>query len=254
LALNKFEISILRILAKKHNPMRIFSLIEGFPDYHIDNILLALLNLSYQGYILFSDHNNTPEVRIFLNNDRREVLKIIDPLPSPRSIPDANILMDAERAKNTDNFYYQNSNSKNSLNKYSNTKNKKSMNRFLEPIKNKLLSDNNQQEYTSKDKTSNVQPLILKSLATLSLIVLGFMMSTLSVVEFVGDNNYSSNVVSDHNVLKFEKHAEKPFKYQWHLNKGYFRDTNSSSSSSFIAPSDIQQASYLCSREKNYSY
>jgi hypothetical protein len=214
LALNKFEISILRILAKKHNPMRIFSLIEGFPDYHIDNILLALLNLSYQGYILFSDHNNTPEVRIFLNNDRRkEVLKIIDPLPSPRSIPDANILMDAERAKNTDNFYYQNSNSKNSLNKYSNTKNKKSMNRFLEPIKN-----------------------------------------TLSVVEFVGDNNYSSNVVSDHNVLKFEKHAEKPFKYQWHLNKGYFRDTNSSSSSSFIAPSDIQQASYLCSREKNYSY
>lgn len=259
MALNKFEISILRILAKKHNPMRISSLIEGFPDYHIDNILLAILNLSYQGYILFSDHNNTPEVRIFLNNDRRkEVLKIIDPLPSSRSIVEANILMDAERAKNTDNnnnnFYYQNSNSKNSLNKYSNTKNKKSMNRFLEAIKNKLLSDNNQQEYTSKDKTSNVQPLILKSLATLSLIVLGFMMSTLSVVEFVGDNNYSSNVVSDRNVLKFGKHAEKPFKYQWHLNKGYFRDTNSSSSSSFIAPSDIQQASYLCSREKNYSY
>jgi hypothetical protein len=262
LALNKFEISVLRILAKKHNPMRISSLIEGFPDYYIDNILLALLNLSYQGYIMFSDHNNSPEVRIFLNNDRRkEVLKIIDPLPSPRSIAEANILTDPERAKNTNNndnnnFYYQNSNSKNSLNNYSNTKDKKSIYRFLEPIKNKLLSDNNQQDYTSgKNKTSNVQPLILKSLATLSLIVLGFMMSTLSVVEFVGDNNnYSSNVVSDRNVLKFGKHAEKPFKYQWHLNKEYFRDTNSSSSSSFIAPSDIQQASYLCSREKNYSY
>jgi hypothetical protein len=253
LALNRFEVSVLRILAKKQNPMRISSLVEGFPDYYLDNILLALSNLSYQGYILFSDHNNAPEVYIYLNNDRRkEVLKIIDPLPSPRSIAEANTLIGAERAKNTDNFYYQNSNSKNSLNKYPNTKNKKGIDRFLEPIKNKLLSDNNQQESASKNKKSNVQPVILKSLATLSLIVLGFM-STLSITEFVGDN-YSNNVVSDRNMMKFEKHAEKPFKYQWHLNKEYFRDANSSSSSSFIDLSDIQQASYLCSREKNYSY
>jgi hypothetical protein len=88
------------------------------------------------------------------------------------------------------------------------------------------LSDNNQQESASKNKKSNVQPVILKSLATLSLIVLGFM-STLSITEFVGDN-YSNNVVSDRNMMKFEKHAEKPFKYQWHFSKGYFRDTNSS--------------------------
>jgi hypothetical protein len=78
---NRFEMSIVRILAKKRDAVRISSLIEGFPDYYSEQVLLAISSLNYRGYILFSDLN-TPYIRVYLNLDRREeVLKIIDPLP-----------------------------------------------------------------------------------------------------------------------------------------------------------------------------
>jgi hypothetical protein len=73
--------SIVRILAKKRDAVRISSLIEGFPDYYLEQVLLAISSLNYRGYILFSDLN-TPHIRAYLNLDKREeVLKIIDPLP-----------------------------------------------------------------------------------------------------------------------------------------------------------------------------
>ena len=78
---NRFEMSIVRILAKKRDAVRISSLIEGFPDYYSEQVLLAISSLNYRGYILFSDLN-TPHIRVYLNPDKREeVLKIIDPLP-----------------------------------------------------------------------------------------------------------------------------------------------------------------------------
>ena len=78
---NRFEMSIVRILAKKRDAVRISSLIEGFPDYYSEQVLLAISSLNYRGYILFSDLN-TPHIRVYLNLDKREeVLKIIDPLP-----------------------------------------------------------------------------------------------------------------------------------------------------------------------------
>jgi len=79
---NRFEMSIVRILAKKRDAVRISSLIEGFPDYYSEQVLLAISSLNYRGYILFSDLN-TPHIRVYLNQEKREeVLKIIDPLPN----------------------------------------------------------------------------------------------------------------------------------------------------------------------------
>ena len=86
LSFNRFEISIVRILAKKREAMRISSLVEGFPDYYLEEVLEAISSLNYQGYILFSDLN-TPHPRAYLNTDKREeVLKLIDPLPLLNSI------------------------------------------------------------------------------------------------------------------------------------------------------------------------
>lgn len=87
---NRFEMSIVRILAKKRDAVRISSLIEGFPDYYSEQVLLAISSLNYRGYILFSDLN-TPHIRVYLNLDKREeVLKIIDPLPTLTPAKDIN--------------------------------------------------------------------------------------------------------------------------------------------------------------------
>ena len=103
--MNRFEISILRILAKKQNAIRISSLIEGFPDYYIDSVLQAMSNLNYQGYISFFNDNNSSEVRVLLNKDKRkEVLNIIDPLPNPMFA--GNHAMDMEKGRNTESYYF----------------------------------------------------------------------------------------------------------------------------------------------------
>jgi hypothetical protein len=70
LSFNRFEISIVRILAKKREAMRISSLVEGFPDYYLEEVLEAISSLNYQGYILFSDLN-THHPRAYLNADKR---------------------------------------------------------------------------------------------------------------------------------------------------------------------------------------
>ena len=81
LSFNRFEMSIIRILAKRRDPIRISALIEGFPDYYLEQVLAAISSLNYRGYILFSDLN-TPHTRVYLNPEKREeVIKIIDPLP-----------------------------------------------------------------------------------------------------------------------------------------------------------------------------
>ena len=66
LSFNRFEMSIVGILAKKRDAVRISSLVEGFPDYYLEQVLLAISNLNYRGYILFSDLN-TPHIRVYLN-------------------------------------------------------------------------------------------------------------------------------------------------------------------------------------------
>ena len=60
-------------------------MIEGFPDYYLDHVLLAMSNLNYRSYIFFSTYDSV--VHISLNADkRREVLEIVDPFSDPQHI------------------------------------------------------------------------------------------------------------------------------------------------------------------------
>jgi hypothetical protein len=76
---NSFEVAIIRIAIKKHKPIPISHLIEGFPNNSEDFVLEAISNLFNLGYISYpySEKNH-----ITYNRERRkEILRIIDPLP-----------------------------------------------------------------------------------------------------------------------------------------------------------------------------
>ena len=76
---NSFEIAILRIVIKKHNPIPISCLIEGFPNNSEDFVLEAITNLFSLGYISYPSSEKND---ITYNKERRkEILRIIDPLP-----------------------------------------------------------------------------------------------------------------------------------------------------------------------------
>jgi hypothetical protein len=74
---NVYEIAVLRILVKKQHPMKVSNLVNGFPDDSGDNVLQAVSNLHFLGYVLVYD---TPVQYISLCKDtRKEVLKIVNP-------------------------------------------------------------------------------------------------------------------------------------------------------------------------------
>jgi hypothetical protein len=246
LTLNTFEISILRILAKKQNAIRISSLIDGFPDCYIDSVLQAISNLNYQGYISFFNDNNSSEVRVLLNKDKRkEVLKIIDPLPNP--IFAGNHAIDMEKGGKIESYYF--SDKSPPIDEQEKNRNKKGET-FLQSIKYIILPHHKEKQYTNAKKSS-FQPLVMRSVITLSLVVLGFV-SILGMAEFAGDNYYPTTI--DRTSLNYHTNILHPAKYQWHFDKEYLREMNSSSSSAFIPPGHIEQASYPCSHGKGYSY
>lgn len=77
LVVNVYEIAVLRILVKKHHPMKVSNLVNGFPDSSGDNVLQAISKLHFLGYVSVYD---TPTQYISLCKDTRiEVLKIVNP-------------------------------------------------------------------------------------------------------------------------------------------------------------------------------
>jgi hypothetical protein len=77
LVVNAYEIAVLRILVKKHHPMKVSNLVEGFPDSSEDNVLQAISKLHFLGYVSIYD---TPVQSISLSRDtKKEVLKIVIP-------------------------------------------------------------------------------------------------------------------------------------------------------------------------------
>lgn len=75
--MNAYEIAVLRILVKKHHPMKMSNLVKGFPDNSEDNVLQAISRLHFLGYVSVYD---TPVQSISLSRDtKKEVLKIIIP-------------------------------------------------------------------------------------------------------------------------------------------------------------------------------
>jgi hypothetical protein len=74
---NAYEIAVLRILVKKHHPMKVSNLVKGFPDNSEDNVLQAISRLHFLGYVSVYD---TPVQSISLSRDtKKEVLKIVIP-------------------------------------------------------------------------------------------------------------------------------------------------------------------------------
>jgi hypothetical protein len=76
---NSFEIAIMRILIKRQKPIPISYVTEGFPNDSEDFVLEAIRNLLSLGYISCS---HIEKSHITYNKEkRREILRIIDPLP-----------------------------------------------------------------------------------------------------------------------------------------------------------------------------
>jgi hypothetical protein len=72
-----YEIAVLRILVKKQYPMKVSNLVKGFPDNSGDNVLQAVSNLHFLGYI--SVYDSLPHYISLSKDMRKEVLQIVDP-------------------------------------------------------------------------------------------------------------------------------------------------------------------------------
>lgn len=79
--MNNFEIAILRILVKMQKPVSIPYLVQGFPTNSEDFVLWAVRNLFKSGFILYPDNEKRNSI-IYNKQKRKEILKIIDPLPA----------------------------------------------------------------------------------------------------------------------------------------------------------------------------
>lgn len=98
--MNSFEVAVLRILVKRQQqPLKLSSLVSGFPDDCEDSVLSAISSLRLQGYILLDDYQ--PNGYVSINRERRkEILHIVNLDISSNSL----------EARNTkEDYYYCNS-------------------------------------------------------------------------------------------------------------------------------------------------
>jgi hypothetical protein len=74
---NTFEVAVLRILIKRQQPLKLSTLVSGFPDDYEDYVLSAISNLKLQGYLMLDDYQ--PNRYVSINRERRkEILQIVD--------------------------------------------------------------------------------------------------------------------------------------------------------------------------------
>ncbi len=78
MTVNSFEVAVLRILVKRQQqPLKLSSLVSGFPDDCEDSVLSAISSLRLQGYILLDDYQ--PNGYVSINRERRkEILHIVN--------------------------------------------------------------------------------------------------------------------------------------------------------------------------------
>lgn len=75
--MNTFEVAVLRVLVKRHAPLKLSLLVSGFPDDCEDDVLAAISSLKLGGYIVLSDYQ--PNGYVSIARDRRqEILQIVD--------------------------------------------------------------------------------------------------------------------------------------------------------------------------------
>jgi hypothetical protein len=74
---NTFEVAVLRILIKRQQPLKLSTLVSGFPDDFEDNVLSAVSSLQLHGFVVLDDYQPNGDVSI--NRERRkEILQIVD--------------------------------------------------------------------------------------------------------------------------------------------------------------------------------
>ena len=74
--MNTFEVAVLRVLIKRQQPLKLSTLVSGFPDDSEDNVLSALSSLKLQGYLELDDYQ--PNGYVSINRERRkEILQIV---------------------------------------------------------------------------------------------------------------------------------------------------------------------------------
>ena len=115
---NSFEVAILRMLVKMQKPVSIPYLVEGFPNNSEGFVLWAIGNLLNSGFISYP-YNEKRDYIIYNKDKRKEILKIIDPLPDQEtetgqlsSVPKQEVkqqpVLTTERKKNSNEkrWYY----------------------------------------------------------------------------------------------------------------------------------------------------
>jgi hypothetical protein len=105
---NSFEIAIMRILIKRQKPIPISHVAEGFPNDSEDFVLEAIRNLLNSGYI-FCPYIEKSHIT-YNREKRREILRIIDPLPEYRLEKEEEKELSVDR---TENYISASHNSKN---------------------------------------------------------------------------------------------------------------------------------------------
>ncbi len=76
--MNTFEVAVLRVLIKRQQPLKLSTLVSGFPDDAEDNVLSAVSSLKLFGYLVLDDYQ--PNGYVSVNRERRkEILQIVDP-------------------------------------------------------------------------------------------------------------------------------------------------------------------------------
>jgi hypothetical protein len=74
---NTFEVAVLRVLIKRQQPLKLSTLVNGFPDDSEEDVLSAVSSLKLQGYLVLDDYQ--PNGYVSINNARRkEILQIVD--------------------------------------------------------------------------------------------------------------------------------------------------------------------------------
>ena len=75
--MNTFEVAVLRVLIKRQQPLKLSTLVSGFPDDSEDNVLSAVASLKFQEYLVLDDYQ--PNGYVSINRERRkEILQIVD--------------------------------------------------------------------------------------------------------------------------------------------------------------------------------
>lgn len=71
-----FEVAVLRVLIKRQQPLKLSTLVSGFPDDAEDDVLSAVSALKLCGYLVLDDYQ--PNGYVSVNREKRkEILRIV---------------------------------------------------------------------------------------------------------------------------------------------------------------------------------